>query len=59
MVLGQPILHNSSDTLFRPAGLPMFLGFQISPVACLDCGYVGACLCEDERLALEKKLHES
>jgi len=36
----------------------MFLGFQTSDVACLDCGYIGTCLSEDERSGLERKLQE-
>ena len=58
MVLGQPKVSgafDASDRLFRPMGRPMFLGFQTFEVACLDCGYVGTCLSEDERVALEQK----
>ena len=61
LVLGQPRTANAfdaRDTLFRPRAKPMFLGFQVSEVACLDCGYVGACLSEDERAELEKKLRK-
>ena len=47
------------DTLFRPVGKPMFLGFQTHGVACLDCGYVGTCLDEDERGGLEKKMRDT
>jgi hypothetical protein len=47
------------DNLFRPMGKPMFLGFQTYDVVCLDCGYVGTCLSEDERSELEKKLWEA
>ena len=50
LVLGQP----TSVNLFRPIAKPMFLGFQTFDVACLDCGYVGTCLSEDERAGLEK-----
>jgi hypothetical protein len=55
MVLGQPAL----DGQFRPMGKAMLIGFQTYPVACLDCGYVGTCLSEDERAGLEKKLREA
>jgi hypothetical protein len=61
MVLGPPAASNlldSGDGLFRPMGKPMFLGFQTYRVACLDCGYVGTCLSEDERSELEKKLRK-
>ncbi len=61
MVLGQPKMAgilDASDRLFRPMGKPMFLGFQVSDVVCLDCGYVGTCLSEDERSELEKKLQK-
>lgn len=59
MVLGQPkatSIHDVKDSLFRPMGKPMFLGFQTFDVACLDCGYVGTCLSEDERSEMEEKL---
>ena len=59
MVLDRPIttnITNAGDGLFRPVGKSMFLGFQTFPVACLDCGYVGTCLSEDERSGLEKEL---
>jgi hypothetical protein len=62
MVLGQPKatgIHDARDSLFRPMGKPMFLGFQTFDVACIDCGYVGTCLSEDERAGLEKKLGEA
>jgi len=61
MVLGQTKatgILDASDSLFRPRGKPMFLGFQTSDVACLDCGYIGTCLSEDERSGLERKLQE-
>jgi hypothetical protein len=54
MVLGQPEFKNAEQ--FRPMGRPMFVGLQTYPVACLDCGYVGTCLSEDERSELETKL---
>jgi hypothetical protein len=57
MVLGQePPSSIAGDSLFRAIGHHMFIGFQIYRVACLDCGYVGTCLSEDERAGLEKKL---
>jgi len=59
MVLAQAEMGagpDGRDGLFRPKGMPMFLGFQTYRVACLDCGYVGSCLSEDERSALEKRL---
>ncbi len=62
MVLGQPKasgILEASDSLFRPMGRPMFFGFQTYDVVCLDCGYVGTCLSEDERAQLEKKLQEA
>lgn len=62
MVLGQPKASgafDARDPLFRPMSKPMFLGFQTFDVACLDCGYVGTCLSEDERAGLEKKLREA
>ena len=62
MVLGQPKatgILEPRDSLFRPMGKPMFLGFQVFDVACLDCGYVGTCLSEDERAGLEKKLRKA
>lgn len=62
MVLGQPKIAgvlDAKDSLFRPMGTPMFLGFQTSDVACLDCGYVGTCLSDDERSELEKKLRKA
>ncbi|HVV71565.1 MAG TPA: hypothetical protein VHI52_08715 [Verrucomicrobiae bacterium] len=55
MVLGQPEL----DRQFRPMGKSAFVGFLTYPVACLDCGFIGTCLSEDERAGLEKKLRES
>ena len=62
MVLGQPKatgVLDARDSLFRPMGIPMFVGFQVSDVVCLDCGYVGTCLSEDERSGLEKKLRDA
>ncbi len=62
MVLGQPRVAgalDARDTLFRPMGKRMFLGFQTFDVVCLDCGYVGTCLSEDERSELEKKLRKT
>ena len=61
MVLGPPEVAGflEGDKLFRPMGKPMFLGFQTYRVACLDCGYVGTCLSEDERAGLEKKLRKA
>jgi hypothetical protein len=62
MVLGQPKAagaFDARDSLFRPMGPPMFLGFQMSDVVCVDCGYVGTCLSEDERAELEKKLRKA
>ncbi len=59
MVLGQPKYDAARDSLFRPKVKPMFLGFQMFDVACLDCGYVGTCLSEDERAGLEEKLREA
>jgi hypothetical protein len=62
MVLGQPKatgILEPRDGLFRPMSKPMFLGFQTFDVVCLDCGYVGACLSEDERSELEKKLRKA
>ena len=59
MVLGQAKAAggmDARDSIFRPMGKPMFLGFQIFDVACIDCGYVGTCLSEDERAGLEKIL---
>jgi len=59
MVLGQPKatgITDARDNLFRPRGKGMFLGYQTSDVACLDCGYVGTCLSEDERSEMEEKL---
>jgi hypothetical protein len=40
-------------------GKRMFLGFQTSDVVCLDCGYVGTCLSEDESSEPEKKLRKA
>jgi hypothetical protein len=62
MVLGpQEVagLLDPKDSLFRPMGMPMFLGFQTYRVACLDCGYIGSCLSEDERSGLEKKVRDA
>ena len=62
MVLGQPKAAgalDARDSLFRPMGKPIFLGFQPYDVACLDCGYVGTCLSEDESSELEKKLRKA
>ncbi len=62
MVLGQPKLSGAfeaSDRHFRPMGTGSFLGFQTFDVACLDCGYVGTCLSEDERAELEQKLRKA
>ncbi len=57
MVLGQQQEGGGGfDSLFRPMGRPMFLGFQTYCVACLDCGYVGTCLSDEERSELEEKL---
>ena len=61
MVLGQPKatgILEPGDSFFRPMGKPMFIGFQMYEVACLDCGYVGTCLSEDERAGLEEKLRK-
>jgi hypothetical protein len=57
MVLGQQA--ERAGFLFRPMGKPMVLGFQTYRVACLDCGYVGTCLSEDERSELETKLRKA
>lgn len=62
MVLGQPKatgILDARDSLFRPMGKRTFLGFQTYDVACLDCGYVGTCLSEDERSGLEKELQKA
>jgi hypothetical protein len=62
MVLGQPKaagILEGGDRLFRPMGKPMFAGFQVSDVVCLDCGFVGRCLSEDERSELEEKLRKA
>jgi hypothetical protein len=62
MVLGQPILSGAfeaGDHHFRPMGKGSFLGFQTYDVACLDCGYVGTCLSEDQRAELEEKLRRA
>jgi hypothetical protein len=62
MVLGQPKAAgalDARDSLFRPKGPPMFLSFQMSDVVCVDCGYVGTCLSEDERAELEKNLRKA
>ena len=61
MVLGRPKATGflEGDSHFRPTGKGTFLGFQTFDVACLDCGYVGTSLSEDERAALEKKLREA
>ena len=60
MVLGpQEKAELAGDSLFRPMGQPMFLGFQMYRVACLDCGYVGTCLSEDERIGLENKVRDA
>ncbi len=60
MVLGpQETAHLTGDSLFRPMGQPMFLSFQMYRVACLDCGYVGTCLSEDERSGLEQKVRNA
>jgi hypothetical protein len=62
MVLGQPKstgILDARDGLFRPMGKLMFLGFQTFDVACIECGYVGTCLSEEERAGLEKKLGEA
>ncbi len=59
MVLGQQeagCAFSAGSSLFRPTAKPVFVGFQIYRVACLDCGYVGTSLSEDERSALETKL---
>ena len=58
MVLGQPQTLEA-ESQFRPMGKPMFVGFQTYPVVCLDCGYVGTCLSEDERSELERKLRKA
>jgi hypothetical protein len=52
-------MHDAGDSLFRPMGKPMLLGFQTFDVACMECGYVGTCLSEEERAGLEKKLGEA
>jgi len=59
MVLGQQAAGGGLDSLFRPVGKPMMLGFQTYLVACLDCGYLGACLSEEERSELGKKLRQA
>ena len=62
MVLGQPKVagaFDGRDSLFRPRGNWSFLGFQVSEVVCLICGYVGTCLSEDERAELEQKLRKA
>ncbi len=59
MVLGQPKMAgvlDAKDSLFRPAGKWTFIGFQTFDVACLDCGYVGTCLSEDERSGWKQSL---
>ena len=40
-------------------GSRTYIGFQTYDVACLDCGYVGTCLSEDERSELEKNLRKT
>jgi len=58
MVLGQAVL-DARNSQFRPIGNWTYLGFQTYDVACLDCGYVGTCLSEDERSELEKKIQNA
>ena len=44
---------------FVPKGKVMVLGFSTFSFACLDCGYLGVCLSEEDRYDLEKKVKDA
>jgi DNA-directed RNA polymerase subunit RPC12/RpoP len=52
------VLGNKGKGNFVPKGKLMMLGFATYAIACLDCGYLGGALTEDDRSDLEKKVQE-
>jgi hypothetical protein len=44
---------------FSPKGKMMLVGYSPLSFVCRDCGYLGICLSEKERSALDAKLNES
>ena len=47
-----------SSTRFTPAGRFMWLGYQVSGFACLDCGFVGHTLNEEQIADLRRRGQE-
>ncbi len=50
------VLGNKGSTNFVPKGKLMMVGFATYALACLDCGYLGGTLTEEDRHDLEKKV---
>jgi len=53
------VIGNKGNWNFVPKGKLMMLGFATYTAACLDCGYLTACLSEDDRSDLEKKVRDA
>jgi hypothetical protein len=47
-----------SSTRFTPAGRFMWLGYQVRGFACLDCGFVGHTLNQEQIADLRRRLEE-
>ena len=53
------MLGDEGSVNFAPKGKFMMLGFATYAVACLDCGYVGTSLTEEDRCELDKKVRDA
>jgi hypothetical protein len=53
------VLGNKGSGNFVPKGKLMMVGFATYALACLDCGYLGGCLAEEDRYELEKKMRDA
>jgi len=47
------VLGDEGSVNFAPRGKFMMLGFATYAVACLDCGYLGTSLTEEDRCRLQ------
>ena len=53
------VLGNKGSGNFVPKGKLMMVGFATYAVVCLDCGYLGGSLTEEDRYELEKKVRDA
>ena len=53
------VVGNKGSGNFVPKGKLMMIGFATYAVACLDCGYLGGSLSEEDRSELEKKVQDA